>query len=130
MGLALSGVQFLDWETLTAICFMQKILFILGDEVLVTGWGRITNNKKEGQDNFRRDRAGSDILKKVKVPIFKDSTCKSYNLDLDKQMCAGGRKGVYKFRIIRDPNNQLRNYESSIFFHEFVIYTKVCSSQP
>jgi hypothetical protein len=66
----------------------------------VTGWGRITNNKKEGQDNFRRDRAGSDILKKVSVPIFEDSICKSYGLNLDKQICAGGIKGVYEFRII------------------------------
>ena len=67
----------------------------------MTGWGRITNNKKEGQDNFRRDRAGSDILKKVTVPIFKESACKSYGLNLDKQICAGGRKGVYRgFRII------------------------------
>ena len=65
----------------------------------MTGWGRITNNKKEGQDNFRRDRAGSDILKKVSVPIFEDSTCKSYGLNLDKQICAGGLKGVYKFNI-------------------------------
>ena len=118
----MSGDQFLDRETLIAIYFIQKILFILGDEVLVTGWGRITNNKKEGQDNFRRDRAGSDILKKVKVPIFKDSTCKSYNLDLDKQLCAGGRKGVYRFRMImsclRDCSNQFQNYESWIIFHK------------
>jgi hypothetical protein len=119
----LSGDQFLDRETLTAICSMQKILFILGDEVLVTGWGRITNNKKEGQDNFRRDRAGSDILKKVKVPIFKDSTCKSYNLDLDKQICAGGRKGVYKFIIFGIPttNSETTN-------PQFVIHTKLCSN--
>ena len=82
----------------------------------MTGWGRITNDKKEGQDNFRRDRAGSDILKKVTVPIFKESDCKSYGLNLDKQICAGGRKGLYRFWIImscsRDCSNQFQNYES------------------
>ena len=120
----MSGDQFLDRETLTAICSMQKILFILGDEVLVTGWGRITNNKKEGQDNFRRDRAGSDILKKVKVPIFKDSTCKSYNLDLDKQICAGGRKGVYKFRINNSGTQQPILKLRILNFFSCVCYTQ------
>ena len=60
---------------------------------MVTGWGRVTNDKKQGQQNFRKLLAGSDVLKKVTVPIFSESACKQYGLDLTKQLCAGGRQG-------------------------------------
>ena len=66
-----------------------------GDEALVTGWGRVTNNKTEAADIFQNVRAGSDILKKVTVPIFSKSACQRYTLDLDKQLCAGGITGWY-----------------------------------
>jgi len=64
-----------------------------GDKALVTGWGRVTNDKTEAADIFQNVRAGSDILKKVIVPIFSKNACQRYTLDLDKQLCAGGITG-------------------------------------
>ena len=69
-----------------------------GDQVLVTGWGRTSNNKRLSELNAIRHRAGSRILLKLKTPIVSVNECKKADpkfrdLDARTQMCAGAEEG-------------------------------------
>ena len=67
---------------------------IKGDNVIATGWGRVINDYDQHVKNVRRHMAGSNILKKVKLPIMDKNVCRGkWGLDTRKQICAGTVKG-------------------------------------
>ena len=64
---------------------------------MITGWGRITSNqtKKEAKKDLRKFKAATRTLLKVNLPVANNNeNCKFYDLNLDKQMCVGGVKGM------------------------------------
>ena len=67
---------------------------IKGDNVIVTGWGRVSNDLDQHVRNVRRQRAGSNILKKVKLPVLDRNVCRGeWGLNTRKQICAGSMRG-------------------------------------
>ena len=68
-------------------------------DLLVTGWGRVTNNRRKANANFRRFKASTRTLKKLKVPAVSRKKCNEIeifkNLNTDLQICAGGVEGTY-----------------------------------
>ena len=73
-------------------------------DLLVTGWGRVTNNPRINSNNYRRFGAGSRVLKKLKVPAISRRKCSEIeifkNLNTDLQICAGGVEGMVLIRLI------------------------------
>lgn len=69
------------------------------EEATVTGWGRTTNNLKKFEEDFIENKAGSEVLQQVKVPIKSQEFCKNVpefkfnKLKFEKRFCAGGVKG-------------------------------------
>jgi hypothetical protein len=66
---------------------------------LITGWGRITNDLETFTEDFTNNKAGSQPLRQVKVPIKSTEFCENVpefgfnNLKFEKRFCAGGNKG-------------------------------------
>ena len=57
-------------------------------DLLVTGWGRVTNNRRVNSQNYKRFRVATRALKKLKVPAVSRKSCnqidifKNLNTDL------------------------------------------------
>ena len=66
-------------------------------DLLVTGWGRVTNNRRVNSQNYKRFRVATRTLKKLKVPAVSRKSCNQIdifkNLNTDLQICAGGVVG-------------------------------------
>ena len=66
---------------------------------LVTGWGRITNDLDTFTEDFTNNKAGSQALREVEVPIKSTEFCENVpefgfnDLKFDKRFCAGGVEG-------------------------------------
>ena len=64
-----------------------------------TGWGRITNDLDTFTEDFTNNKAGSQALREVKVPIKSTEFCENVpefgfnDLKFDKRFCAGGVEG-------------------------------------
>ena len=68
--------------------------FIQGDEMLIVGWGRITNNIQTNRKNLLKFKISTRTLQKLFVPIV-GTNCSTQELvkeplDFTKQICAGG----------------------------------------
>ena len=68
--------------------------FIQGDEMLIVGWGRITNKLLTNRNNLLKFKISTRTLQKLFVPIV-GTNCSLQNilrkpLDFTKQICAGG----------------------------------------
>ena len=84
---------------------LKKIFFISFLEAnvknthLVMGWGRTNNKKNDAGDRFSGG-AHSNILQQLEVPFVTNEMCRSnykafQNITRNKQICAGGIKGIY-----------------------------------
>jgi hypothetical protein len=66
---------------------------------LHTGWGRITNDLDTFPEDFTNNKAGSQPLRQVTVPIKSTEFCENVpefgfnDLKFDKRFCAGGVEG-------------------------------------
>ena len=66
---------------------------------MVTGWGRITNDLDTFTEDFTNNKAGSQALREVTVPIKSTEFCENVpefgfnDLKFDKRFCAGGVEG-------------------------------------
>ena len=66
---------------------------------IVTGWGRITNDLDTFTEDFTNNKAGSQALREVKVPIKSTEFCDNVpefrfnDLKFDKRFCAGAVEG-------------------------------------
>ena len=82
-------------------------------DLLVTGWGRVTNNRRINNQNLRLFKASTRTLKKLKVPAVSRNACDKIeifkNLYTDLQICAGGVEGKY--------NTVFENYRKSFIQH-------------
>ena len=63
------------------------------------GWGRTNNKRNNAGDRFSGG-AHSNILQKLEVPFVTNEMCRSnykafQNITRNKQICAGGIKGIY-----------------------------------
>ena len=72
----------------------------VGDKALVTGWGRVDNNIIKHYRKQKKNRAGSRILLKVRLPIVSETDCKNADrsfrtVDGKTQICAGAEKGMF-----------------------------------
>ena len=63
-----------------------------GDETVVTGWGRTTNNQAAANAKFSRKGVLSTKLRYAKVPIA-NKKCGEFGINKDLQICAGGQDG-------------------------------------
>ena len=66
-----------------------------GDRMVITGWGRITNDKRKATSALSRFRVSTRTLRKLTVPVA-NNKCTSrdaFNINRQKQMCAGGQEG-------------------------------------
>ena len=64
-----------------------------GDRALVTGWGQTTNDLDKFNSDFLRQRVGTRMLRKVKVPILDKQNCSQFKVENDIEICAGGVQG-------------------------------------
>ena len=63
--------------------------------MIITGWGRITNDKRKATSALSRFRVSTRTLRKLTVPVA-NNECTSrdaFNINRQKQMCAGGQEG-------------------------------------
>lgn len=67
------------------------------DKLIVTGWGRVTNNKRLSNKNYLDFRAATRILMRLVVPGISRSKCADNPafpaLNTDLQICAGAEAG-------------------------------------
>ena len=66
-----------------------------GDRMILTGWGRITNNRGQATAALSRFKVSTRTLRRLTVPMA-NNKCTSrdaFNINTEKQMCAGGQKG-------------------------------------
>ena len=75
--------------------------FIQGDEMLIVGWGRITNKLLTNRNNLLKFKISTRTLQKLFVPIV-GTNCSLQNilrkpLDFTKQICAGGEASKWLF---------------------------------
>ena len=69
-----------------------------GDRMIVTGWGRVTNNKIAALTNLNKFSASTRTLRKLTVQ-HANNKCSNqdvFNIDKRLQMCAGGRIGEFE----------------------------------
>ena len=66
-----------------------------GDKPTVAGWGRTrSRNSQNAQNQLRKDKVNVKHLQQVAVPIANDKCTKPpFNIDTDRQICAGGERG-------------------------------------
>jgi secreted trypsin-like serine protease len=67
-----------------------------GDRMIITGWGRITNNRRQATAALSKFRVSTRTLRKLTVPVA-NNECTSrdaFNINRQKQMCAGGQEGA------------------------------------
>jgi len=64
------------------------------DKMLVTGWGRITNNRDFNRNNLLRFNVSTRTLQKLSLPIANNNCSTQYivgkKFNFDTQFCAGG----------------------------------------
>ena len=79
--------------------------FIQGDEMLIVGWGRITNDIQTNRNNLLKFKISTRTLQKLFVPIV-GTNCSTQEilkkpLDFTKQICAGGEasKSFYSLKV-------------------------------
>ena len=69
------------------------------EPAIVTGWGRITNDLEVFTEDFTNNKAGSQALRQVIVPIKSTEFCENVpefgfnDLKFEKRFCAGGVEG-------------------------------------
>ena len=66
-----------------------------GDRMIITGWGRITNNRGKATAALSKFKVSTRTLRKLTVPVA-NNKCTSrdaFNINRQKQMCAGGQEG-------------------------------------
>ena len=63
--------------------------------VLITGWGRTTNDAIENQKTFLQHKVSSETLQKLKIPIANEKCTEDNLFTINKriQLCAGGKDG-------------------------------------
>ena len=69
--------------------------------MIVTGWGRVTNNKIAALTNLNKFSASTRTLRKLTVQ-HANNKCSNqdvFNIDKRLQMCAGGRIGEFESRV-------------------------------
>ena len=68
-----------------------------GDRMIVTGWGRVTNNKIKAITDLNRFSVSTRTLRKLAVRHANNKCTNQdvFNIDKRLQMCAGGRKGKF-----------------------------------
>jgi len=69
-----------------------------GEDTLITGWGRVTNNLKDAKKDLRKFKVPTRTLLKVNLPVANtNENCKFYvdynEVNLDRQICVGGVEG-------------------------------------
>ena len=67
-----------------------------GTKILITGWGRHHNDNLKSTQELIANGVSSQILRKAVVPVA-NSKCTeehTFNINKDKQICAGGDKGI------------------------------------
>ena len=71
------------------------------DKMLVTGWGRITNNRDFNRNNLLRFNVSTRTLQKLSLPIANNNCSTQYivgkKFNFDTQFCAGGELRKYLF---------------------------------
>ena len=90
------------WIHINFIFLMFTIPIVLEanlkNSYLVMGWGRTNNKRFDLGDRFSGG-AHSNILQQLEVPFIQNELCRSnytafQNITSDKQICAGGIKGI------------------------------------
>ena len=72
-----------------------------GTNILVTGWGRYHNNNFKNDQGIIANKVSSQTLRKATVPVA-NSRCTeagNFKIDTDKQICAGGDKGIVQNQL-------------------------------
>ena len=66
-----------------------------GNKTTLAGWGRTrSKNSQNDQNQLIEDRFNVTHLQKVRVPIANDKCTKPpFNIDTERQICAGGEQG-------------------------------------
>lgn len=71
---------------------------LAGDDLIVTGWGRTTNDNRKETVKVIQDQVSSTVLQKARIPAVGRITCDNEelfkNLNTTTHICAGGVKGV------------------------------------
>ena len=79
------------------ICLPWSEILELEDDtnVMVTGWGRTTNDATESQNIFLTHKVSSPTLQKLKIPIANEKCSEEdfFTIDEKIQLCAGGKDG-------------------------------------
>ncbi len=67
------------------------------NNLLVTGWGRTSNDNRQASRNYRRFNTATAVLHKLFIPAIARTTCMKQELfkglDSNLQICAGGQEG-------------------------------------
>ena len=84
-----------------------------GSDLVITGWGRITNNNHGTKKAYLEHSVATRTLRKVELPLTipgtkVDNNCNSSNNTI--QFCAGGQKG----------NSSLIEYEIAIIIGNMI----------
>ena len=89
-------------------------------DLLVTGWGRVTNNRRVNNQNLRLFKASTRTLKKLKVPAVSRKSCDKIeifkNLNTDLQICAGGVEGKFSQCLIITEKSLIQHCERSYVY--------------
>ncbi len=88
--------------TITPVCLPWNTddpgsKLVKDDSLTVTGWGKVTNDRRITRKNYKQFNAAARVLQKLEIPAVSRRECK--NLPLFKllkptlQICAGGQIG-------------------------------------
>ncbi len=90
----------IDWTILAPICLpwdpeLSARKLAAKQEVVVAGWGKITNSQTETAENYEDYPAESRYLNKLKLPLDLEENCSRHfrRFDPKTQYCAGGLEG-------------------------------------
>ena len=68
-----------------------------GAQLVVTGWGKVTNNVSINEKNVEEFEAAARTLQKLTIPLIESNQCPNFplikNFNPDIQLCAGAEKG-------------------------------------
>ena len=71
-----------------------------GAELVVTGWGKVTNNDSITEKNVDEFDAPTRTLQKLVIPLVENDQCPNFpalkNFDPNIQLCSGAEKGEDK----------------------------------